>query len=57
MLLSNIFQDQVSRPLDNGALYRGSYMSAHGLLTLLNALGKKIKCESCRAFYLFFTVS
>ena len=33
---------------------RGSYMSAHVLLNLLNEVGKKeIKCEACRAFYLF----
>ena len=32
----------------------GSYMSAHGL-NLLNELGKEIKCEACRAFYLFAT--
>ena len=29
-------------------------MSAHVLLNLLNGLGKEIKCEACRAFYLFF---
>ena len=29
-------------------------MSARVLLNLLNELGKKIKCEACRAFYLFF---
>ena len=29
-------------------------MSAHVLLNLLNELGKKIKCEACLAFYLFF---
>ena len=28
-------------------------MSAHVLLNLLNKLGKEIKCEACRAFYLF----
>ena len=39
-------------------LYRGSYMSAHVLLNLLNEMGKKeIKCEACRAFYLFFATS
>ena len=38
-------------------LYRGSYMSAHVLLNLLNELGKKIKCEACQAFYLFFATS
>ena len=39
-------------------LNRGSYMSAHVLLNLLNELGKKeIKCEACRAFYLFFATS
>ena len=37
-----------------GILYRGSYMSAHVLLNLLNELRKEIKCEACRAFYLFF---
>ena len=38
-------------------LYIGSYMSAHVLLNLLNELGKEIKCEACRAFYLFFATS
>ena len=28
-------------------------MSAHVLLNLLNKLGKEMKCEACRAFYLF----
>ena len=33
-------------------------MSAHVLLNLLqNELGKVIKCEACRAFYLFFATS
>ena len=32
-------------------------MSAHVLLNLLNELGKKIKCEACPAFYLFFATS
>ena len=32
-------------------------MSAHVLLNLLNELGKKIKYEACRAFYLFFETS
>ena len=33
-------------------------MSAHVLLNLLNKLGEKeIKCEACRAFYLFFAIS
>ena len=36
---------------------RGSYMSAHVLLNLLNKLGKKKKCEACRAFCLFFPTS
>ena len=36
---------------------RASYMSAHVLLNLLNELGKKITCEACRAFYLFFALS
>ena len=30
-------------------------MSAHVLLDLLNELGKEIKSEACRAFYLFAT--
>ena len=29
-------------------------MSAHVLLILLIEFGKEIKCEACRAFYLFF---
>ena len=28
-------------------------MSDHVLLNLLNEFGKEIKCEACRAFYLF----
>ena len=32
-------------------------MSAHVLLNLLNELGKEIKREACRAFYLFFATS
>ena len=32
-------------------------MSAHVLLNLLNELRKDIKCEACRAFYLFFATS
>ena len=32
-------------------------MSAYVLLTLLNKLGKEIKCEACRAFYFFFETS
>ena len=28
-------------------LHRGSYMSAHVLLDLLNQLGKVIKCKAC----------
>ena len=37
--------------------HRGSFMNAHILLNLLNKLGKEIKCEACRAFYLFFATS
>ena len=40
--------------LSNQSRDRGSYMSAHVLLNLLNELEKEIKCEACRAFYLFF---
>ena len=32
-------------------------MSAHVLLNLLNVSGKVLKCEACRAFYLFFATS
>ena len=32
-------------------------MSAHVLLNLLKELGKEIKYEACRAFYLFFAMS
>ena len=32
-------------------------MSVHVLLNLLYELGKEIKCEACRAFYLFFAMS
>ena len=28
-------------------------MSAHVLLNILNEFGKAIKCEVCRAFYIF----
>ena len=33
--------------LCGGLINRGSYMSAHVLLNLLNELGKGIKCEAC----------
>ena len=36
------------------SIYRGSYMSAHVLLNLLNELGKRDKCEACRAFCPYF---
>ena len=32
-------------------------MSAFVLLNLLDELGKKIKCDACRAFYLFYAAS
>ena len=32
-------------------------MDAHVLLNLLNKLGKRDKCEVCRAFYLFIATS
>ena len=38
-------------------LNRGSCMRAYVLLNLLNGWGKEIKCEACRAFYLFFATS
>ena len=40
-----------------GGIHRGSYMSAHVLLNLLNELGQEIKWEACRAFYIFFATS
>ena len=33
---------------------KGSYMSAHVLLNLLNELEKRKKMQACRAFYHFF---
>ena len=32
-------------------------MSAHVLLNFIIKFGKRDKCESCRAFYLFFAMS
>ena len=32
-------------------------MSAQVVLNLSNELGKEIKCEACRAFYLFISTS
>ena len=32
-------------------------MSAHVLFYYLTSWGKEIKCEACKAFYLFFTTS
>ena len=32
-------------------------MSAHVLLNLLNEMGKEIKFQGCRTFYLFFATS
>ena len=36
---------------------RGSYMSAHVLLNLLNELGKSDKCKACRTIYRFFATN
>ena len=38
-------------------LYRGSYMSAHALLNLLNKLGKSDKMRGLPSLYLFFATS
>ena len=38
-------------------IHRGSYMSAHVFLKLLKSWGKEVKCEACRAIYLFFATS
>ena len=47
-----------ARALNGGfcayAVNRGSYISIRVLLNLLKELGKVMKCEACRAFYLFF---
>ena len=37
--------------------HRGSYMSAHVLLNLLNELGKSDKCKACRTIYRFFATN
>ena len=50
-------ENQLEDWLPEHKVYRGSYMSAHVLLNLLNELGKEIKCEACTAFYLFFATS
>ena len=38
-------------------IHRGSYISAHILLIYQTSWRKEIKCEACRAFYLFFATS
>ena len=38
-------------------IQRGSYMSAHVLLNLLNELGKRDKMRACRAIYLYYATS
>ena len=43
--------------IDVYLIHRGSNMSAHILLNLLNKLGKEIKCEACQAFFLIFATS
>ena len=53
----NTAYEQQTSELSSIKIHRGSYMSAHVLLNLLNELGKRIKCEACRAFYLFFATS
>ena len=37
--------------------YRGSYMSAHALLILLNELMRRDKMRGLQTFYLFFATS
>ena len=48
------FESWTHRPFSRrGSIYSGSNKSAH-ILNLLNEFGgKEIKCEACRAFYLF----
>ena len=44
--------------LTSWTLNRGSYISAHCFIEFIKQDGgKKIKCEACRAFYLFFATS
>ena len=38
-------------------IYRGSIMSVHVLFGCFKSWGKEVKCEACRAFYLFFKTS
>ena len=44
-------------PCNKWTTNRGSYMSAHVLLNLLNELRKRDKMRGCQAFYLFFATS
>ena len=48
---------QCQRKRDVNKINRGSYMNVHVLLNLLNVLGKRDKCEDCRAFYISFATS
>ena len=64
LILLYSFNIQIELNLEMGVsagleyIYRGSHMSSHVLLNLLNELGKRDKIfEACRAFYLFFATS
>ena len=52
-----VFDKKTDNYYFGGRGYRGSYMSAHVLLNLLTSWGREIKCEACRAFYLFFATN
>ena len=47
--ITRVVPPVVSQPIHDksmSSLYRGSYVSAHILLNLLNKLGEKIRCEA-----------
>ena len=54
MHFTNTFKNKLTTGLKINFLNRGSYMSAHVLLNLLNELGKR---DKLRAFYFFSATS
>ena len=50
LLLHHSLQEDLK---ERKSVYRGSYLSAHDLLNLLNELGKKIKCDLAEHFISF----
>ena len=51
----NMLSSISGKYFDSTTGYRGSYMSAHVLLNLLNELGSRDKMLAIFAFYLFFS--